>query len=271
MVQNIPIAELDHIARPVIVVGTDHPAGQVIPPHQHRRSQLLYGASGAVMVTTIHGTWVVPPQRAIWIPSGVVHDVRMLGTVRTHSVYLEPDAAADMPRTCEVVGISPFLRNLLAEAVALPAAYDPDSRASAVMALLQHEMRQLPALPLSLPLPAHPALARHCARFLARPTPHETIDDWSGALGMSRRAFTRLFRRETGLSFAAWRQQACLFAGLPRLIAGEPVTTVALDLGYDNPAAFTTMFKRVLGASPRLYLRQPGTDPLTEGSGNTGL
>ena len=72
---------------------------------------------------------------------------------------------------------------------------------------------------------------------------------------MSRRAFTRLFRRETGLSFVNWRQQACLVAALPRLVAGETVTTIALDLGYDNPAAFTTMFKRVLGASPRTYLR----------------
>jgi AraC-like DNA-binding protein len=79
---------------------------------------------------------------------------------------------------------------------------------------------------------------------------------WSEPLGMSRRAFTRLFRRETGLSFVEWRQQACLIAALPRLSAGEPVTTVALDLGYDNPAAFTTMFKRVLGASPRNYLRR---------------
>ena len=73
---------------------------------------------------------------------------------------------------------------------------------------------------------------------------------------MSRRAFTRLFRPETGTSFVAWRQQACLLAALPRLIAGEPVTLVALDLGYDNPAAFTAMFKRSLGLSPRHYLKQ---------------
>jgi AraC-like DNA-binding protein len=107
-------------------------------------------------------------------------------------------------------------------------------------------------------LPAHPALARRCREFLAKPTPHDTIDAWSQAAGMSRRAFTRLFRHETGLSFASWRQQACLVAALPRLINGEPVTLVALDLGYDNPAAFTAMFKRLLGASPRNYLKQHG-------------
>ena len=86
----------------------------------------------------------------------------------------------------------------------------------------------------------------------------DAIENWAGPLGMSRRTFTRLFRRETGLSFVDWRQQACLISALPRLVAGEPVTAVALDLGYDNPAAFTAMFKRVLGSSPRSYLRRDG-------------
>ena len=55
------------------------------------------------------------------------------------------------------------------------------------------------------------------------------------------------------MSFAAWRQQACLLMALPRLAAGETVTSVALDLGYDSPAAFATMFKRRLGLSPSQY------------------
>ena len=41
---------------------------------------------------------------------------------------------------------------------------------------------------------------------------------------------------------------------MPRLAAGEPVTTVAIDLGYENPAAFTLMFKRAFGAPPLAYL-----------------
>ena len=36
---------------------------------------------------------------------------------------------------------------------------------------------------------------------------------------------------------------------------GEPITRVALDLGYDSVPAFITMFKRMLGASPRGYMR----------------
>jgi len=74
---------------------------------------------------------------------------------------------------------------------------------------------------------------------------------------MDRRAFTRAFRKQTGLSFGAWRQQACIVVALPRLADGESVTTIALDMGYDSPAAFSTMFRRVLGVPPSRYAEKP--------------
>lgn len=43
-------------------------------------------------------------------------------------------------------------------------------------------------------------------------------------------------------------------AALPRSMAGASVTRLEVDLGYHKPAAFTTMFKRPLGASPRMHL-----------------
>jgi AraC-like DNA-binding protein len=146
------------------------------------------------------------------------------------------------------------MRSLMTEALGLPIEDELDSRAGALMELIGHELRQLPVLPLSLRYPAEGALAARCRKFIQQPAIHQTIDDWAADLHMSRRAFTRLFRRETGLSFMAWRQQACLIGALPRLAAGEPVTTVAVDLGYENPAAFTLMFKRAFGSPPLTYL-----------------
>src|ERR1700744_2135496 len=100
------------------------------------------------------------------------------------------------------------------------------------MALLVAELAQAPVIPLSAPFPQSPALAAKCHAFLERPSAHDTIARWAEDLALGRRAFTRAFRRETGMSFAEWRQQACLLAALPRLAAGEPVTAIALDLGY---------------------------------------
>jgi AraC-like DNA-binding protein len=226
----------------------------VHPWHAHRRAQLLYSATGVMIVDTEHGTWVVPPLRAVWIPGGIRHQLRMIGPVATRSLYLEPWALPTMPDRCRVVGVSAFLRGLLLEAVDLPLDTAADPRAQLIMALIPHEIAASRELPLCVPLPANARLVRRCQAFLEAPTAHDTIDDWSAGLHMSRRAFTRLFRRETGLSLGAWRQLACLVAALPRLLAGESVTSVALDLGYSGPAAFGGMFRRVLGAAPSRYL-----------------
>lgn len=255
MVRNVQVEQVDDVARPLIAVGNDYPDGHVIPPHRHRRGQLVSGRSGVLVVSTPQGRSVMPPQRGMWIPPGVVHDVAVLGGVSMQSLYLEPDRTSGMPDRCEVIGLSPFMRNLIEQALDQPVDYDPDSRAGALMTLVEHELRCLPILPLSLPYPAEGALADKCRDFLARPDICQSIDDWCRDLGLSRRTFTRRFRSEVGMSFVGWRQQACVLMAIPRLVAGEPVTAVALDLGYDNPAAFTAMFKRMLGAPPRSYVR----------------
>jgi AraC-like DNA-binding protein len=71
---------------------------------------------------------------------------------------------------------------------------------------------------------------------------------------MSRRAFTRLFRQETGMSLSAWRQQAIVLVAFSRLLSGEMVTAVAMDCGHSNSGAFCSMFRRVTGATPTDYL-----------------
>jgi AraC-like DNA-binding protein len=126
------------------------------------------------------------------------------------------------------------------------------------MALALQELQRLQPIPLSLPFPTDPKLARRCQRFLARPNAGDQIDRWADAMAMSRRSFTRFFKKETGMSFAHWARQACLLAALRRLAVGEAVTLVALDLGYESPAAFTTMFKKSLGVPPSRYFAGTG-------------
>jgi AraC-like DNA-binding protein len=125
------------------------------------------------------------------------------------------------------------------------------------MKLLMAEVSIAPLVPLAVPFPRHSSLARQCHAFMENPQASATIDAWAGALAMNRRSFTRLFRQETGMSFAQWRQQACIAAALPRLAEGDAITAIALDLGYEGPGNFTTMFRRILGVAPSHYaLRQ---------------
>lgn len=122
------------------------------------------------------------------------------------------------------------------------------------MQLIIEEIAEMPELPLNAPLPQEPRLARLCQDLLQAPTLESDIDTAARQVRMSRRNFTRLFREQTGMSFGEWRQQACLLAALTRLGQGEPVTHVAMELGYSSTSAFTVAFRRALGSSPSRYL-----------------
>ncbi|MBI4045544.1 MAG: helix-turn-helix transcriptional regulator [Devosia nanyangense] len=247
------LAAIEASSGPIVAIPAHYPAGYHVKPHHHTRAQLLYARTGVVMVTSVVGRWMVPPEHALWIPPDIQHSVEMLAGVNMLSIYVQPGAVPDLPDEIRVVALDDLTRALIVEAVALPFDSEPDHRARLVTALLLDGIPRLPEAPLGLPFPSEPRLAALCRRFIDKPSPHLVIDDWADELAMSRRTFTRAFRRETGLSLSTWRQQACLFTALPRLADGEAVTSVALDLGYESVAAFTTMFKRMLGAPPRGY------------------
>jgi AraC-like DNA-binding protein len=73
---------------------------------------------------------------------------------------------------------------------------------------------------------------------------------------MSPSTFRRHFLQQTGLSFSAWRQRACVVTALAWLVAGKSVNEVAISLGYDSSSAFSTMFRRVTGQVPSFYIDQ---------------
>jgi len=257
--QNVSLDSVDAVARAVLAIGTDYPPGTVLDTHTHRRAQVLYGMTGLMEVETDDGAWVIPPYSGVWIPAGKRHRVRMQG-VSTRSLYIEPAAAPREASHCEVLVVSPLLHQLLLASAAIPALYEEGGRDGALVRLILHEVRLAPTMPLFAPMPRDPQLARLCKAFLQTPHLRATPQAWAQQLHKSPRTFTRFFRQQTGMSFGAWRQQACLLAALAKLSSGASVTQVALDLGYDSPSAFSTMFHKRLGRSPSGFGR-PGPNP----------
>jgi AraC-like DNA-binding protein len=250
---NVSISTLDATPRSVVAISTAYAQGHRLPMHSHRRSQLLYGSKGVMQVTTSLGTWIVPPQRAVWIPPQVPHEVLFLG-VTTHSLYIEPDQSPVTQPRCQVIEVSTLMRHLLQEAVDLTLEYDEEGRDGVLIKLLLHEIQRANELPLHIPMPTHDRLLARCKTFLMKPDITLAPQQWADSLFISVRTFNRLFREQTGISFGQWRQRACVVLALSRLAEGQSVTTIALEMGYESPAAFATMFRRVLGQAPSVYL-----------------
>lgn len=245
----------DRSPMPVTAMPADYPPGHHTRRHCHPHAQLLHAVQGVMVVSTDAGQWIVPPTRAIWMPAGTDHWIRMVGHVHMRTAYVRPDAAPDLPTQCTVLGVSPLLRELILAAIDIPLPYTADSRAARLMRLLLDEVSQLQALPLHLPHPRDPALQRICHALVDTPDMVMPLSAWAAQLGLDARTIQRRFARETGMTFGQWRQQARLLAALERLAAGAKVVDVALELGYQSPSAFAAMFRRQFGTPPSAFFR----------------
>lgn len=241
------------VPRPIAALADEYPTNFYDPPHSHPRGQLVYAISGVLVCSTRDATYVVPPQRAVWVPSGVVHEARTRGRVSLRTLYLDDSVGEELPKTCMTIEVSALLRELIVEATRIPIEYEYDSRDGRVMTLIVDEIRRARTAPLHVPMPQHAQLLRVCHAILKDPAQNDVLDDWAVAAGMCRRTFTRLFRRETGVTFATWRQNVRLMEAMSRLANGQSVTAVACDVGYSSPSAFTAMFRRAFGVPPTQY------------------
>ncbi|NDW00208.1 helix-turn-helix transcriptional regulator [Salipiger sp. PrR002] len=239
----------------VIATANEYPAHLEFPEHRHARAQLLYASRGVVTVNTPAGSWVMPPQRAVWLPPDTPHSARTNGRVSMRSIYIAPELAAtlDHPGTCCVVEVSELLRALLRASADMPLTYPEHSRYGRIAQLMLDELNFNQITPLNAPLPQHPKLRAICADIMRRPGQRVSIDDVADRMGVSRSSLTRLFRTETGLSFGIWLQQARMLEALRNIADGQPLAHVALDCGFANQSAFTTCFRKILGMPPSQY------------------
>lgn len=246
-------SDLDWVPRPVVALADEYPVRFVDPRHHHARAQLLYAASGVMSVVTDHASFVIPPQRAIWVPAGVDHEMTCRSPVSVRTLYIE--AGLDLPLDCRVIEVSELLRALILEAMTLPREYDATGRDGRIVELILDSIKAPTPTPLSAPMPTDRRLLRVCRALIEDPTHANSLDDWAELACMSRRTFTRGFRDETGMSLAAWRQHVRLLEALARLASGQPITGIAYDVGYESPSAFTAAFQRAFGVPPSKYLR----------------
>jgi AraC-like DNA-binding protein len=218
------------------------------PEHDHPWRQLLFAATGAMTVRAGSSTWLSPPGKAVFIPAGCLHQIRMWGDVDMRTLYLR-DAALEAP-DCRVLTVTPLLRELILRVVDWGALDSRDSAHVRLLDVLVDEMRRAPETPLLLPMPADPRAAAIANRVLADPAAAAPLDTLARRAGVGRRTVERLFRDQTGISFGLWQQKARMLAAVRVLAEGRSVTDAALDSGYSSVSAFIAAFKKTYGCTP---------------------
>jgi AraC-like DNA-binding protein len=236
------------------LVARAYQRGVRLGTHMHREAQLVYAARGTMQVTTPEGRWLVPPDRAVWVPALLEHSIDVLADIEMRTLYFDVAWLAREKRSASlaaefVVRVSPLLHQ------AILAMFDKGNnreRTELLIRLVMLELHQAEDAATFIPLPHEPRCRRAADIVLADPTGAHEIETLAREVGTSARTLSRLFASETQLSFKSWCQRARIAAAIERLSvdANLSVKQLASDLGYASVPAFSHAFRQVTGKTP---------------------
>jgi AraC-like DNA-binding protein len=238
----------------VHLVARNYRKGVRLDTHMHREAQLVYAAKGTMQVTTPKGRWLVPPDRAVWLPARLEHAIDVLADIEMRTLYFDLAWLAREPRSDSlgsefVVRVSPLLHQTI---LALFDGRNDSGRTELLINLAVLELHHAEDSTTFIPLPHEPRCRRAADIVLGDPTAAHEIEALARQVGTSARTLSRLFSSETQLSFKSWCQRARIAAAIQLLSmeANLSVKQLAADLGYASVPAFSHAFRKVTGKTP---------------------
>lgn len=231
------------------------------PEHAHDWHQLVYAVEGALTVSADRQSFVVSPEQAVWLPTGVPHSVGSLLGAEFRSLWIAKEVSCSLPSRSTVLAVSPLLKALIVEAADIADKREVGGYPHRVAAMIFDQLDRATKLPAALPWPKDPKLRELCETLYRDPADERDAEVWAKALGMSSRTLTRRFESELGLTLRSWRRRLRLFRAIELLGGGQSVTATAMDLGYASASAFIFAFRSEFGCGPHAYMTQKSGKP----------
>lgn len=226
--------------------------GETDPPHYHLEGQLLFATRGVMLVETAERRWVIPPQRALWIPPLMIHSYRLLSRTDLRAVYVSRSLISECinftrENCVHVINAAPLVKELIA---GLFASENNERVKRKMTVLLLEILCEAPSVAPELPMPQDERLFCAVNELLLCHRWEASLSDMADIASMSERTFSRRFLHDTGFSFRTWKQRARIYASLDLLSDNVPVKQIAWQLGFSCPAAFSAAFRAVTGVAP---------------------
>ncbi len=239
------------------MIANGYAKGIRLHTHMHREAQLVYAARGTMQVTTPKGRWLVPPDRAVWVPALLPHAIDVLADIEMRTLYFDLAWLGREERSASleaefVVKVSPLLHQAI---LAMFDDHTTPERTALLVKLAMLELHQAEDSATFIPLPHETRCRRAADIVLADPTGDHEIETLARTVGTSARTLSRLFAAETQLSFKSWCQRARIAAAIEKLStdATLSVKQLAADLGYASVPAFSHAFRQVTGKTPTAF------------------
>lgn len=254
---KIDIGNVCDPSRPILILSKEYEKAQVIKCHSHQRSQLIYAQTGVMSVSTEEGIWVVPPQRAVWVPAKTAHEVTLHSKISMRTLYILPNRNTTLEDRCFVANIDPLMRELILKASEFPTYYPLEGEEIRLMSVILDQVDKLSLIPINLPKPTDEKVKKVVDSLIADPSNQNSLAQWAEVTCTTSRTLGRLFQLDIGMNFSSMRKQIRLYKSLISLAKGDSITSVGLDLGYESVSAFISMFRKSFGISPSKYFKNP--------------
>jgi len=225
--------------------------------HAHQRHQLIYAFSGTLRLEADNGIYLLPPQRAAWIPAGVSHRTTLRNVISA-SVFFAPELVSSEQAHIRIIPAAPILREMVHYALRWPPDRGPDDGLAdsffKTMGLLCGEWIKQEA---GFRLPAGKSWQIAAAiEYTLGHLDQATLAEAARAAALSPRQFRRRFLAESTIGWQQFHHQARMLRAMELLAAPQTsVTEVAYAVGFNSLSAFAKSFARYTGQSPNAYRR----------------
>ncbi|MFZ4927725.1 AraC family transcriptional regulator [Chryseobacterium sp. Mn2064] len=244
----------DSIKEKVVGIASDmimHDSGF---HHHNTKAQLLYAPSGCMTVTTADRQFVLPPFRMLWIPASEVHRVNFRNIVSYRSIYFDESISGKYVHSgLKVLNVNPLLKEVI-ERICFWDWNFLRKDQEHIINVLWDEINAAPEENLSLTMPKDQRLKRATENWTKRISMPPMLKKLAEEIGGVEKTITRIFKRETGLSYQEWRQQWRLQRSIELLVDGNSIGEVSHILDFSSDSAFIEFFKKHTGSTPLQYL-----------------
>jgi AraC-like DNA-binding protein len=243
-------------------LAEDHPPFSAAP-HTHAKHQILYASKGTMTLSACGRRWMLPPQRAAFLPAGTTHAAASTTGIELRTIYLTPKllpSPAPNP-SVRVFAVTTLAREMILHAMrwgpaTTTSATSPTSatRAAFFRALAGLSLEWMAdERPYHLPEPTSPELSRATA-WIAEHLAGATVETAAAAAHVSVRTLARRFEEEAGMPFRTYLQTARMLRAMELLAKPRAsVSATAYAVGFQSIGAFTTAFHERCGETPSEY------------------
>lgn len=233
-----------------------HPSGDEVEFHHHDVFQLTVAISGTVRIQTQAGWWLAMPGTAVLIAPPILH--RAIYPRQTELInlrFIHDSLIGDFSQV-QMFNVSGLLMELVQEARRLTDLRQSGEEHELVRQLLIYQLKKN-ALNADMFMPEgrDKRLRIITSKLRNEPGCTDTLEQLSALAHASQRTIARLFAEETGMPFNRWRERLRIMTAIEKMVSGQTIMEIAMDLGYQSASSFTTAFTRLAGSPPRQYMK----------------